>query len=295
MEYIADYQSSGSGSEAENVVTPKKYKSYSAEFKLKPRSLGWIASELRNGEERNNCYIRLKIRRRPENSRNDFKVEAADHVQRPRRPACYLGQEATSGKKTYLSFDSAATSGQDFQYREGRRGVQGEQRYSAIYAADETAVFLDQPGGKSKRSSVLTTGHDKARITVMLTARSVGKKLKPFVLLPRKRMDKEAKAVVEKYKSKLELSWKGTVWMYDDLTSDYLDKISDALSLWPIPEGQFELAMARSSIRKIVAMTEEPDRDQNEENGYLSDESLVFENNDFDITQNSMLLIDCVL
>lgn len=59
----------------------------------------------------------------------------------------------------------------------------------------------------------------------MLTARSDGKKLKPFVLLPRKRMDKEAKRIAEKYRNKLELCWKGTVWMNDDLVLDYLDQV----------------------------------------------------------------------
>lgn len=69
---------------------------------------------------------------------------------------------------------------------------------------------------------VLTTGHDKMCVTVMLTARSDGFKCRPFVLLPRKRPDLK---VVNKFKNKLELCWGGTTWMNDELTSDYLQKI----------------------------------------------------------------------
>jgi len=53
----------------------------------------------------------------------------------------------------------------------------------------------------------------------MLTGRSDGYKLKPFVLLPLKRPKAD---IIEKFKNKLHLSWAGTNWMNDDLTSEYL-------------------------------------------------------------------------
>ncbi|KAL3071057.1 hypothetical protein niasHT_033197 [Heterodera trifolii] len=62
-----------------------------------------------------------------------------------------------------------------------------------VYACDETAVWLDPSDGTcitekgAKTVTVLNTGHEKARVTVILTARSDGKKLQPFVLLPKKR------------------------------------------------------------------------------------------------------------
>lgn len=60
------------------------------------------------------------------------------------------------------------------------------------------------------------------RITVMLTARADGTKCKPFVLLPRVRPDSN---VVKKFSKKLELCWRGTIWMNDETTVDYLNKI----------------------------------------------------------------------
>jgi hypothetical protein len=69
---------------------------------------------------------------------------------------------------------------------------------------------------------VLTTGHDKARVTVMLTGRSDGSKLKPMVLLKRKRPDKK---IEEEFGKKLHLVWAGRVWMDDELTAEYLNRV----------------------------------------------------------------------
>uniref|UniRef100_A0A914HR63 Brinker DNA-binding domain-containing protein n=1 Tax=Globodera rostochiensis TaxID=31243 RepID=A0A914HR63_GLORO len=86
--------------------------------------------------------------------------------------------------------------------------------YHHIYAADETAVWLDASGGKcvavkgAKEVSVLTTGHDKLRLTLMLTGRSDGYKCLPYVLLPRKRPDA---AIEAKFKNKLHLVWAGGI------------------------------------------------------------------------------------
>lgn len=62
----------------------------------------------------------------------------------------------------------------------------------------------------------------KNRITVMLSAKSDGTKLKPFVLLERKRPLKE----LEHFKTKLELVYCGKSWMDDDLTTEYLKRVS---------------------------------------------------------------------
>ena len=70
-------------------------------------------------------------------------------------------------------------------------------KYVHLYAADETALWLDLSGGKcverkrAKEVSVLTADHDKLHITVMLTARADGTKCKRYVLLPRKRVNKQ--------------------------------------------------------------------------------------------------------
>lgn len=66
---------------------------------------------------------------------------------------------------------------------------------------------------------MLTTGQDKLRITVMLTARSDGYKCLPFVLLNRKR---PIPAIVNAFKNRLHLVWSGKTWMDDTLTEQYL-------------------------------------------------------------------------
>lgn len=103
-----------------------------------------------------------------------------------------------------------------------------------IFAADETAVYLDfsnsltlnekgaREVGKTntlffyfshpmmKRCLILfqvpvkTTGHEKMHVTVLLTARADGYKCRPYVLLPRTRPDKE---IAARFKNSLQLSW----------------------------------------------------------------------------------------
>ena len=69
---------------------------------------------------------------------------------------------------------------------------------------------------------MLSTGHEKARVTVMLTASSDGKKMPIFVLLARKR---PIEAVVKKFGKKMVLCWEGKNWMDDALTTTYLEKV----------------------------------------------------------------------
>ena len=54
----------------------------------------------------------------------------------------------------------------------------------------------------------------------------------------------------------------------------------------PIPEGLFELQMARQLGKQDKAV-EEVDAEEDEENGYMSDESLEFENDDYDNELNA--------
>lgn len=68
---------------------------------------------------------------------------------------------------------------------------------------------------------MVTTGHEKNGITAALTATSDGRKLKPFVLLDRKRPIPE---LVKKYPD-LVIEFAGTSWMNDSLTDTYLRKV----------------------------------------------------------------------
>jgi hypothetical protein len=70
--------------------------------------------------------------------------------------------------------------------------------------------------------TVVTTGHEKMRVTVCLTASNDGKKMMPYVLLNRKR---PVPKLVEQFRGKLIINFAGTIWMNDGTTEDYLQKI----------------------------------------------------------------------
>ncbi|KAH7720444.1 pogo transposable element with KRAB domain-like protein [Aphelenchoides avenae] len=85
-----------------------------------------------------------------------------------------------------------------------------------VYRADETRdeePFL---------VTVLSSGNTKLRITVMLTARSDGKREKPFVLLPFGPNARCKKKVDKKFGNKLHLIWLDTTLMNNPITATYL-------------------------------------------------------------------------
>jgi hypothetical protein len=102
---------------------------------------------------------------------------------------------------------------------------------SSIGNMDETPLWLDMPGDTTvaevgQRSiPIRTTGHDKGRFTVILTALADGKKLKPFIVFKGVRIVQELSrfpgAVVM-------MSRNG--WMNEELTIQYLDKVWGHLS-----------------------------------------------------------------
>lgn len=71
------------------------------------------------------------------------------------------------------------------------RQMRNRNNYSLknIVNCDETAVWLDMPSNTTvdergaKEINVKTTGHEKTRVTVTLTAKGDGTKLEPYVLL----------------------------------------------------------------------------------------------------------------
>lgn len=100
--------------------------------------------------------------------------------------------------------------------------------YKWIFAADETAIYLDYSSSLTVEEKgaqevpVKTAGHDKLHVTVMLTARSDGFKCRPYILLKNKRPIKE---IVTMFKNKLHLCWAGRSFFNDELTSEYLQII----------------------------------------------------------------------
>ena len=75
--------------------------------------------------------------------------------------------------------------------------IQNRYKDNCIFCMDETPVWiepianttLDKKG--QREVPIKSTGHEKVRITVILTAKADGKKCKPFIVIPRKREIKE--------------------------------------------------------------------------------------------------------
>ena len=78
---------------------------------------------------------------------------------------------------------------------------------------------IDKKGIKSV--PIKSTGHEKLRLTVVLTARADGSKLKPYIVIPRKR---EIQDLINTNKDAL-LSFAPKSWMDNQLTKDYLNRV----------------------------------------------------------------------
>ena len=97
---------------------------------------------------------------------------------------------------------------------------------AAIANMDETAIWADMPGNttveKIGATSVplLTTGHEKERITVCLSALASGEKLKPFIVFRGKRFPNELNNIQGAI---IMLSPNG--WMNETLTAEWIKQI----------------------------------------------------------------------
>jgi len=120
------------------------------------------------------------------------------------------------------------------QYMELQRSKIGAQP-DEVYAMDETAVWFDmlsettvhEKGAKSV--SVKTTGHEKSRCTVILTASGSGRKLKPYVVFcggSRKLKQLNDSGQLSGVIATTSVNG----WMNDDLTADYLRRIIGKLA-----------------------------------------------------------------
>lgn len=101
-----------------------------------------------------------------------------------------------------------------------------------IIGCDETPVWFEGVGATTvnragaKDVALLSTGHEKMRCTVMLSAKADGRKLKPYVVLKRKRPLTE----LEKQFPEIVLGYSGNGWMNESLTADYLRRIIGSFS-----------------------------------------------------------------
>ncbi len=98
---------------------------------------------------------------------------------------------------------------------------------SSIYACDETPVWVevDTPTTiertGSSEVSVRTFGGGKTRVSVMLTARADGKKLKPMVVLKRK---KPLPELEQEFRRDLLISYQSKGWFDQKMTETFLER-----------------------------------------------------------------------
>ena len=101
---------------------------------------------------------------------------------------------------------------------------------SLVGNMDETPLWLDMPGEttitrRGERSVPLrTTGHDKGRFTVVLSAMADGRKLKPYVVF------KGVRAIPEMNTNGVVVALSKNGWMNEELTKDWVKRVWGSLN-----------------------------------------------------------------
>ena len=100
---------------------------------------------------------------------------------------------------------------------------------SSIIAMDETAVWSDMVGNTTvnskgaKEVALKSTGNEKVRVSVCLTAKADGTKMKPFIVF--KGAKRESAAINDEFKSQCVVTSSTNGWMNEELVLTYLRKI----------------------------------------------------------------------
>ena len=98
-----------------------------------------------------------------------------------------------------------------------------------ILAMDETAVWFDMVGNvtfnavEAKDVPLKSTGNEKVRVSVCLTAKSDGTKLKPFIVL--KGVKREAALLNENFKNRYIVTSSSNGQMNEELVLDFWKKV----------------------------------------------------------------------
>ena len=111
------------------------------------------------------------------------------------------------------------------------RRLQRKFKYTAnsIIAMDETAIWSDMLSGttvdtKGKKDIPLkTTGHEKVRVSVCLTAKADGTRLKPFIVFGGAK--RECKTLNDEFKTKCVVASSPNAWMNEELTLDFIRSV----------------------------------------------------------------------
>ena len=100
---------------------------------------------------------------------------------------------------------------------------------SSILAMDETPVWADMVSSTTVDKTgaidvpLKTTGHEKVRVSVCLTAKGDGTKLKPFIVFVGAK--RESKNLHEEYKRQCSVASSTNGWMNEELTLRWVDEV----------------------------------------------------------------------
>ena len=112
---------------------------------------------------------------------------------------------------------------------------------SDIIAMDETAVWQDMLSNTTVDSighntiAMKTTGHEKTKVSVCLTAKADGTKLKPFIVFPGAK--RETKVLNEEFKAKCVVASSSKGWMNEELTLDWVRSVLGEVFIHPTNLG----------------------------------------------------------
>ena len=104
-----------------------------------------------------------------------------------------------------------------------------------IIAMDETPVWADMVSDTTVDKTdaptitMKSTGHEKCRVSVCLTAKADRSKFKPFIVF--KNAKRETKALSEEFKMRCVIVSSSNGWMNDGLTMEYTKKVLGTFSL----------------------------------------------------------------
>lgn len=100
---------------------------------------------------------------------------------------------------------------------------------SSIIAMDETAIWSDMLSGTTvdtigkKDIPLKTTGHEKVRVSVCLTAKADGTRLKPFIVFGGGK--RECVVLKEEFKSQCVIASSSNAWMNEGLTLEFIRSV----------------------------------------------------------------------
>lgn len=183
----------------------------------------WITEKRQKGFAITRNMIRIKALTEARNRnipREEFKASLGWCKRLMRRQGLSLRRRTTICQKLPNEFEEKLLSYQRYIIGERRKH---NYPMSAMGNADETPVFFDMVSNNTvneigaKTVTIKTTGNEKLRVSVMLTALADGTKLPPYMILKRKTMPKE------KFPKGIFVRCQEKGWMTSSLMKDWLN------------------------------------------------------------------------